>query len=454
MSRSARLIGTVLGLENEDGQGALDGDAAVTITTGETVVVVEPLSTEGTEGEATVEVTQAEAEVTEVADEVETMQENVEALENMAAQLRADIAAGGLTPQAVNYFNAAHAAIAGRHMNVGKRVLAAESFGSASSRLQMTQDAHESVMESIKNFIKGIIAFVKKQVTKVIDFFKNIFGSKARLKKRIDALEKAAANAGTELKDKDAKLSLNAGLTIGGKAPGTAELVKGFANIAALPKVLGDAQETAADLVNAIVGDINGKKVLEGKQVVLDVIAGIVDENNSGTFDETAIGTNQIGVALTDELLGSKVVVNVGPKKSSVTQLSIGTALSMEGIKLVDSKKGLKVAEKLEIKPLTGGDCLAILKSIRAGLDAKGMGSEKYKKLSDKADEGLAKLNDMASNAKEDQAEAAATLRGCASGLSGLISNVGRGLLQAEAYGFRTMQLGANLVAASVAAYK
>lgn len=447
------LIGTVLGLENEEGEAVLDG-SAVTITTGETVIEVEPLSTEGTEGEATVELVEAEGEVEEISTEVETMQENVEALEALAADLETAIADGGLTPQAAVMFQHAHAAIAGRHLDMSRRVLAAESFGSAASRLQMTKDAHEGVIESIKSFIKGIIAFVKKMVTKVVDWFKNLFSSKARLKKRVDALEKAVAAQGTELKDKNAKLTFPAGLTLDGKVPAPAALVNGFSEVADMSKNLSGAQEQVMKFVIEVLGVVKGKQILKGKQVVGDAIASLCVDKSEGTFDESALGSNQIGIAMSKELPGSKVVVNVGPTKSALTSLSPSTALSLEGIKIFDIKKNLKIAEKLEIKPLASGDSLGILKHITSALNAKEMGGEEYKKLADKADDALKALEGIADDAKDDQKEAATTVRSTASGLQGLISNVGAGLLKAEGYAFRTCQLGANLVAASVAAYK
>ena len=445
------LIGTVLGLENEEGEAVLDG-TAVTITAGDTVIEVEPLSTEGTEGEATVELVEAEGEVEEISTEVETMQENVEALEALAADLATAIREGGLSPQAAVMFQHAHVAIAGRHLDMSRRVLAAESFGSAASRLQMTKDAHEGVIESIKSFIKGIIAFVKKMVTKVVDWFKNLFSSKARLKKRIDALEKAVAAQGSELKDKNAKLSLPSGLTLDGKAPAPAALIKGFEHLADVNKGIANHQKAIVACAALVATSAKDKGMLASKQAVADALK-VYTASSSGTgFDETEVGSNQVGNAYGAELPGSKIVVQMNPKTGA--DFTPATLLSLLTIKLVPIRKNLKIADKLEIKPLNSGDNLGILKNIRTILNAKDGVDEDFKKVSEKCDDALSALTRAADDAGEDNKEGATIVRSLATGLQSVISNTGSSVLKIEGYAFRTCQLGANLVASSVAAYK
>jgi len=466
------LISTILGVENEEGEAVLDGDK-VTVTAGDTVIEIETLTTEGTEGEAAVELVEGDAEVEEVATEVDTMAENVEALENLAADLRVAIEDGGLSPQAAVYFQHAHAAIAGRHFDMSKRTLAVESFGSASRRLQMTKDAHEGIIDTIKSFIKAIVDFVKKMVKKVVDWFKNLVDSKRRLKVRLEALEKAVANMGSELKDRNAKLALPEGLTMGGRAPQPSALISAMKVVSVTGNSLATKQRAMVTDINTLFANVK-RDAATAQASVSSAIAATITKfskpaGGSG-FDVSEISASTGATVLNSELPGSKIVIETAPStayfKAGDDSASPASALGNVGFRLVNIRKGLKMDAKLEIKPLNSGECLSMLSNMTSFLDAKALGGDAYQTLANTADDSLQILQDIADDLDNADSSAAAPaagatagakareIRSLATGVQSIISNTGSQLLKIETYCFQRCQAGANLVASSIKAYK
>lgn len=456
VKRTRALIGAVLAVENEDGTPTLDGEAVVA-TTGD-MVEVEPLSTEGTEGEATAEVVEGEAEVEEVADEVETMQENVEALEALASDLKAAIKDGGLTPQAAVMFNHAYQAIAGRHLGLKGRTLAAESFGSASQRLRATEAAHESVIDSIKSFIKGIIEFVKKIVAKVVAWFKSVITAKGRLIARLKNLETAVATVGSELKDKSKKIPFPSTLTLGGKAPTADSLTSAMENLVIeaggfpVDEAFGERVEKIVDEIKS--ADLAGKIMLTEvtqQEFVKKLIQGKFIMN-SNPFDKKALSQSQVGAA-SKELPGSKVFL-VTSANPSVT--GVGMTFACIDLKIVDSAEKLKMSEKLETAAWSSGELTGLLNvAMSIASNKKWTADKTVQSVSKGIDSVLTDLIKSADGASDDAEKKVATnARTWATSMQGVMSRLSRGYMQIESFAFQKAQLSANLISAHVKAYK
>lgn len=457
-ARTQALIGSVLGLENEEGEGTLDGTPVSDEGTTE-VVEVEPLSTEGTEAEAVAEVVEGEAEVEAVADEVETMQENVEALEALAADLQAAIKDGGMTPQAAVMFNRAHVAIAGRHLNIGKRVLAAESFGSASSRLRATETALESVMESIKAFIKGIIEFVKKIAAKVVAWFKSVFTAKGRLLARLKNLETAVANMGSELKDKSAKIAYPEGLTLDGKPANATQLTSAMEFLVNPIKNVKPVQ-AFNDMVDKVVDTIKSadsadKLMAAALTTLLLKVASNFATSNSGTFDTDALNQSQVGIG-SPEMPGSKCLLVTVPKAGgAASEISISTLLGAIDLKIVNSKPKLKMSDKLETPAWSSGELVKLLGVTKDIAESDSLkDNEHVQKVVKAVDDVLNDIIKVADKEAKDAPALAANARAVATGLQGVVSRVGRSAMGVESYAFQRAQAAANLIAAHVKAYK
>lgn len=145
-----------------------------------------------------------ETHLLEVADstaEGEAREQAIDEAEDTVEELEADLAdaevaqeSGGLSKDAAAILQRNVANKLNRIGLTAPHAVAAESFGSASSRASSTRLAMEGIKDGIRRAWEAIIAAIKKSIQWVKDHFNKVFGSYEALVKRAKAVAQRAEN--------------------------------------------------------------------------------------------------------------------------------------------------------------------------------------------------------------------------------------------------------------------
>lgn len=145
-----------------------------------------------------------ETHLLEVADstaEGEAREQAIDEAEDTVEELEADLAdaevaqeSGGLSKDAAAILQRNVANKLNRIGLAAPHAVAAESFGSASSRASSTRLAMEGIKDGIRRAWEAIIAAIKKSIQWVKDHFNKVFGSYEALVKRAKAVAQRAEN--------------------------------------------------------------------------------------------------------------------------------------------------------------------------------------------------------------------------------------------------------------------
>ena len=142
----------------------------------------------------------AEQTVDESNDAIAELEEVQTGLESICAKLEAEIAAGGLTPQAAEFMTLSVEAYTNR-LGVDAAVPSLESFGGQTSRLEATKVSLEGIKETLQQIWQAIVNIAVKVRDAIVNFFKQLFDGAEKLKARAAKL-KAAKIEGTAKAEK------------------------------------------------------------------------------------------------------------------------------------------------------------------------------------------------------------------------------------------------------------
>lgn len=382
-SRIRRTLGLALGIENEEIRPAdevvetpapAEGDPEATPAPAEgegevltEVVEVEPLSNEGTEGEAVLETVEEAQKIDELSDTIETLEEDHIALESLILDLRKATKDGGLSPQSAVFYKHALRGYAGRFVDTDRRVPSLESFGGASGRLRQSQVSLEEAEKTAGGFVDGLVKMIVKAwewlKNFAINLWQKVFPTIQQKAEKV--LESAKATKGTAPADAEVKYPTS--LTVEGASVSGFEFANAVKHLADKVDVvflpMAAMSETITALSNAIGHAITKGGKAEG---ISEALSMAVQQHEKLTANMTPSKDNRapegamFKIAV-DKLLGSKEIIASVPTGGGNFD-SPEKALGVMDFKLIDAVKKPET-DLRPIKPLTPAEAKAAMES-------------------------------------------------------------------------------------------
>lgn len=280
----ARTLGTTttLGMESVDvdvniGQDAIldeDGASVSPLAPATDEPIIEAQQTELVEQESEIESTDAE---------VESNDNDIETLESIQLHLEKSIEHGGLDTVSYEMFNVAMDHIYRKFGFGAASVLPSmESFND--DNLGMTTVSMEKVTDTLKSVKEGAAQTIKKLWFQLKEFLKGLFTFNLTVKKRAEAIAKAASGMDSSAGGDEIKLYNAKYLTIGGKVPEKGAIVSGYTKMAGstseITKVLV-AQTNAYGKVTQSLRNASAESSDEQNNQALKDVYGYMDKLSS-----------------------------------------------------------------------------------------------------------------------------------------------------------------------------
>lgn len=148
-----------------------------------------------------------------------------------------------------------------------------ESHRSKNTRVRATREAADGIMARVKKIIQMVIDAWNKAVDVVKKFFKNIFGTAEKLKRKAEAIKEKASNLGEKSIPSDAKVNADSFgklIRTGGKVPAPAALLDGITKMGLRGDQIVPGMDTvevikAGTQLSAAIEVIDNKQAFLGK---------------------------------------------------------------------------------------------------------------------------------------------------------------------------------------------
>lgn len=348
------------------------------------------------EGEA------VDAAVEEAVDAAATMEGLITGLESFKDK-------GGLTEQGAWGVHQTIAHI-NKRLGTNTKIPAMESFAAPSSRMSQHRVALESIKDTLARIWKAIKEAIKKSIQWVQDQFEKLFGAATKLKKRAEALEKAANGISGTMKEKDFENDRIAkALSINGNAP--TDVPASLAHV----KQVGDfvfknVSEFNAGAAEAVITVLEAMDISKLETKPFSAGQGFA---NVDTATASKLGYAEAGADMAQqssgEMPGNKAILvrhpvagKTGEEAATLFAKANGTLITYDGKQ--------KEVSNTKVKTLAGDDIEKIAKTVVEICDAI-LG---YKAKLPKAKELKSKLVNAADKAekaalKEEDEKAAST---------------------------------------------
>jgi hypothetical protein len=203
----------------------------------------------------------SEADLVEGAlDEAEQVTDSLEELLYIVKEFKAN---GGMNKQTAIAVEFAQRA-ATRGWTSGGNMPSMESFDGADGRITATGYAIESIMDEIKNIWKKIVAFVKKWMVSISNFWNKHVSDAARLKSKADALYKKAQESKKSVDQTNLDISKKVWESLGRNGAYTiADLNVGLEELTAVVKKT-ESNKDAEALINA--------RITQAEEAMKDIV--------------------------------------------------------------------------------------------------------------------------------------------------------------------------------------
>jgi hypothetical protein len=352
---SLNLLDMYAGAEELELEGGAGGAAVVDAV--EDVVKTEIAEVTVAIEEQSQQVEQLVAKVDELEEAVEEATEVVEGMESLINSGNFNsLAFANLYNRGVKLGNKLGA-------NIGGERMGAESITDASTAQMYARQGIESIMDSIKEYGRKAVEFIKHIFNTVINFFVSIFDKAAAIEKRADQLKKRLED-GAKIKEQVKLGSWNVWVDyakngLAGVKP------KGF-----------DASQGALAKLTELGKNVNGIELEDFKSAYSGVIAAIKsDAKSAGKYNEKKAGTHDvlIGVLNGIRIQASYIDSDI---KTMADAANAARSLKFVVMKDPEAKKltsGSDVKAKADKSALLKeiGEIRAISKTLREGKVAK-----------------------------------------------------------------------------------
>lgn len=344
---------------------------------------------------------EAEGEVTDA--KVEEAVDAVEALESMYIALESAKERGGLTSGEAYFLNG-HLQYIRKQMGYEAPQLRMESFDAPSTKMRATTIAMEGIKEELSRIWEAIKSAIKKSIEWVVNQFNKYFGAAEKLKKRAQALAKAAGETSGVVKEKDFENErIYKALMINGQVNGVPAAVanmKGVADTVYGP-IIAMAEEGAASVIEAL-ETIDLSKLGSHLQQ-LPGFKNVSDADAKSHGYGEAVGGLEL--ATCGEMMGNKTIL-LRREKPGLTGEEHVEALMKESAQLIAFNASAKDPSNFKLKTLSLADVEAIAKSAEGVCDELIRYKTKFMKVRDLKN-GLIKGIDKAEKAATDDSDKA-----------------------------------------------
>ena len=386
----------VAALEDEDSDVVAGSDAAVAIASDNASKDEVALGESQDEG-GSIDADMTEGEAT------------VEAFVEMAKGLGIAAKNGG-----IDKHSAAVIAIATEHMcnRVGmqrKPMPSMESFGGASTRIGATQLAMEGIKQSAKDLWKYIVDAFKKLVNWVKGHWLKVFGSAETMKRRAEAIVKAADEVGSKkMKAKSFEdASLVKALYKAGAVPSASSLKTGLAEVTTVATAVLDTNATKIIAKgDKLVSDLETPADLSKYSVNTIGMFGIATNDPIGETGKKLVAGNGYAWKVSDPLLGGIVWAETVPSDTVAAGKDALAYMSKE--KASFQEDGTKTPSKETVATLTNIEVEDIAKLVIKIADILIDFRKTEPKLKSLLDRATKAAERMAKNADNDLGEPAA----------------------------------------------
>lgn len=329
------------------------------------------------------ELAEEESELESTDSEVEDSDADVETLESIQLHLQKSLEHGGLDTVSYEMFGLTMNHIYRKYgIDVAGVIPSLESFNE--DNLGQTTVSMEKVRQTMSSISEGATQLIKKLWFQLKKFLSNLKNLGFGLKKRAQALSKAAGSVNSGMTGSEIKLFSAKHLLINGKLPDRSALIKAYKNMVngsqSIESVIGSLTQANANLVTDI---LNAKK----------------DDQASG--DKVISASNSANEAFKEV---NKFLV-FKDAKFDFTQYegSKGRRIQMVNVKLVTAKAPERGAdsEGYKINPLSAGEVKEVADLVVKAVD----GLEKMMSLFDKGnlEKSVIKLSDQKDSEVKDK---------------------------------------------------